>query len=343
LITIKDLSKTYKQQATKIKALDSIHLTIGANEIFGIMGKSGSGKSTLLRCMNRLEMPSSGQIFFDSTEITALSVSKLRQQRRQIGMVFQNFNLLNSRNVYENVALPLELMHASEATIKTKVLKLLDLVNLTPHQKHNPMQLSGGQKQRVAIARALITEPKWLLCDEPTSALDPKSTLQVLDLLRTIQKTLGVTIVLITHEMSVIKNTCDNAAILDLGHLIETGNVVDLFIRPQTKIAKAFIRDALHLELPNYLRDALKPSPADGLYPVVQLGFVGSSATEPIIANVLKRFDVTVNILQADLESIQGAAMGFLICKLEGQFENISRAIQYLKTLNINVETIGYV
>jgi D-methionine transport system ATP-binding protein len=293
--------------------------------------------------MNRLAEPSSGKIFFDSTEIMRLSISQLRQQRRRVGMIFQSFNLLNFRNVFENVALPLELLNVSPTIIRKKVLTLLELVNLIPQQYHRPTQLSGGQKQRVAIARALVTEPKWLLCDEPTSALDPQSTLQVLDLLRDIQKALNITVVLITHEMNVIKNTCDCVAILDQGRLIETNRVVDLFIHPQTTIAKRFIQNALHLELPNYLRDALKPGPDEQLNPVVQLCFLGSSATEPIIANVLKNFGVIVNILQADLESIQGAAMGFLICKLEGKRENITRAINYLNDLNINVEIIGYV
>jgi D-methionine transport system ATP-binding protein len=343
MIIIKDLSKTYQHRAAAVEALQQINLTINANEIFGVMGKSGSGKSTLLRCMNKLEAPSSGKIFFDSTELTALSAAKLREKRRKIGMIFQSFNLLSSRNTYENIALPLELMKVDRHTVHKKVNHLIELVNLTHHQKHMPSQLSGGQKQRVAIARALITQPQWLLCDEPTSALDPESTLQVLDLLKSIQKELKITIVLITHEMNVIKNTCDRVAVLDQGRLVEQGSVVDIFIRPSTKIAKEFTQHALHLELPSYLKNALKKTPSDQLNPVVQLAFLGNRANEPIIANVLKQFNVTVNILQADLESIQGAAVGFLICKLDGGKESIQQAIQYLNKLNVNVEVIGYV
>ena len=343
MIIIKDLNKTYQHRTVNIKALKNINLTIGANEIFGVMGKSGSGKSTLLRCMNRLEPPSSGKIFFNSIELTGLSLTELRKQRRKIGMIFQNFNLLNSRNTYENIALPLELINARPSTIRKKVLCLMELVNLTHHQKHMPNQLSGGQKQRVAIARALITQPQWLLCDEPTSALDPESTLQVLDLLKNIQKELKITIVLITHEMNVVKNTCDRVAILDQGHLVEEGSVVDIFINPTTKIAKEFTRHALHLELPSFLKDKLKKKHSDQLKPVVQLAFLGSRASEPIIANVLKQFNVTVNILQADLESIQDAAVGFLICKLEGEQRSIRQAIHYLEGLNVSVEIVGYV
>ena len=343
MIIVKNLSKTYYHKAREVHALKAVSLSINANEIFGVMGKSGSGKSTLLRCMNRLEAPTKGQVFFDATELTALNAKRLREQRRHIGMIFQSFNLLNSRTVYQNVALPLELIHMKPSLIHEKVIRMLKLVGLLDHQEHKPLQLSGGQKQRVAIARALVNDPKCLLCDEPTSALDPESTLNVLALLKHIKEKLKITIVLITHEMNVIKNTCDRVAILSEGHLIEEGNVVDLFVNPKSDITKQFTQHALHLELPSYLKETLQSTPAPNLNPVVQLAFLGETANEPVIANLLKQFNVTVNILQADLESIHNASIGFLVCELTGDENSIQQAIQYLKTSGVRLEVIGYV
>jgi D-methionine transport system ATP-binding protein len=343
MIAIEQLSKIYHHQNRRVSALQNITLNITDNEIFGVMGRSGSGKSTLLRCMNRLENPSSGRIFFDHIELTTLSKQYLRDKRRSIGMIFQSFNLLNSRNVYENISLPLELIREPSSVIQKKVNQLMEWVGLTDQQSHFPHQLSGGQKQRTAIARALVTNPKWLLCDEPTSALDPESTLNILRLLKRIRRELNVTIVLITHEMNVIKHACDRAAILDNGYLIEEGGVIDMFVNPTQPVTKEFTQHALHLDLPTYLKDALNDQPAPQLSPVVRFAFVGSAANEPVIANLLKRFRVTVNILQADLESIHESLIGFLICKLTGEEENIKKSFIYLDKANVKVEIIGYV
>lgn len=342
MIQTKHLSKRYSANNHEALALQNINLQVNRGEVFGVIGKSGAGKSTLIRCINLLETPSDGNVIIDGTDLTRLSAKQLRQQRRQIGMIFQLFNLLESRTAYENVALPLELSGESKKRIEKKVLSLLELVNLSDRCDYYPRQLSGGQKQRVAIARALITDPKLLLCDEPTSALDPESTTSILQLLKQINRKLNLTILLITHEMNVIKNICDRVAILDGGCLIEQGSVVEIFTAPKSKITKALTKSALHLELPACLQESLHLEYKAGFNPIVQLTFVGSAANEPIIATLLKRFNVTVNILQADLESIHGAAVGFLICKLIGEKDATQNALRYLTNAEIKVEVIGY-
>jgi D-methionine transport system ATP-binding protein len=338
MLQIKELNKKFNETLV----LQDISLNVKHGEIFGVIGKSGTGKSTLIRCVNLLEVPSGGHVIIDDIDLTTLSAKKLRQERRQIGMVFQHFNLLESRTAYENIALPLELIGENKRSIKQRVLSLLELVNLADRANHYPRQLSGGQKQRVAIARALITNPKLLLCDEPTSALDPESTDSILQLLKKINQKLNLTILLITHEMNIIKNLCDRVAILDGGYLIEEGSVVEIFTTPKSKITKALTQSALRFELPAYLRDNLHAEYKNGLNPIVQLTFVGSAANEPVIAALLKQFDVTASILQADLESIHGASVGFLICKLIGENDAIKNAISYLNNTNIKVEVIGY-
>lgn len=343
MLQIRDLSKKYHaKNHGETLALQNINLEVSVGEVFGVIGKSGAGKSTLLRCANLLETPNNGKVFVDGTDLTILSTKELRKHRKQIGMIFQHFNLLESRTAYENVALPLELDGKNRKYIDGKVRPLLELVNLSDRSSYYPCQLSGGQKQRVAIARALITDPKLLLCDEPTSALDPESTASILQLLRQINHKLNLTILLITHEMSVIKNICDRVAILNDGSLVEQGNVIDIFTAPKSEITKALTKSVLHLELPTYLQNNLHPEYAAGLYPILQLTFVGSATNEPIIATLLRRFNVTVSILQADLESIHGAAIGFLICKLIGDENAAKDALHYLVNSDIKVEVIGY-
>lgn len=338
MLQIKDLNKKFNETLV----LENISFKVNHGEIYGVIGKSGAGKSTLIRCVNLLEIPSGGCVIIDDIDLTTLSTKKLRRERRQIGMIFQHFNLLESRTAYENVALPLELAGENKKSITKKVLALLELVNLEDRHNHYPCQLSGGQKQRVAIARALVTNPKLLLCDEPTSALDPESTDSITQLLKQINQKLNLTILLITHEMDLIKNLCDRVAILNDGYLIEEGSVVEIFTAPKSKITKALTKSALHLELPGYLQDNLHAEYKDGLNPIVQLTFVGSAANEPVVAALLKQFDVTASILQADLESVHGAAVGFLICKLIGAQSAIKKALSYLNNINIKTEVIGY-
>ncbi len=342
MIQIKQLKKIYGSHEHEVLALNNINIEITPGKIFGVIGKSGAGKSTLIRCVNLLERPTVGQIIIDNIDLTKLSVRDLRQQRRQIGMIFQHFNLLESRTVYENIALPLELAGNNKQIIRDKVLPLLRLVNLQDRQNYYPKQLSGGQKQRVAIARALVTNPKLLLCDEATSSLDPESTASILQLLKQINRELNLTILLITHEMDVIKNICDRVAILDNGNLVEQGTVINIFTDPKSEITKRLTQSALHLELPNYLQKKLHNEYAAGLNPIVRLVFIGSTTDEPIVTALLKRFDVAVSILQADLESIHDVTVGFLVCRLIGKQDNTKKALEYLNNLEIKTEVIGY-
>lgn len=342
MITIANLDKTYYHNGAQIAALKNINFHVNAGEIFGIIGKSGAGKSTLIRCVNLLEKPSRGQVIVDGANLVQISAKKLREARRHIGMVFQHFNLLQSRTVFANVALPLELIGEPRATIKNKVNSLLALVGLEERANHYPNSLSGGQKQRVAIARALISDSKVLLCDEVTSALDPESTQSILKLLKKINSELRITILIITHEMDVIKNICDRVGILDNGVLVEQDDVISIFTEPKADATKKLTQSSLHLELPDYLKTRLKREFSFGLKPIVRLVFSGKTANEPIVAILRERYQVTTNILLAQLEQIHNSVLGFMLCKLEGEDNSIQLAINYLKNLNINVEVIGY-
>ncbi|WP_296902765.1 methionine ABC transporter ATP-binding protein, partial [uncultured Megasphaera sp.] len=254
MITLKNITKTYGG-AAQVQALKGIDLTINDGEIFGIIGKSGAGKSTLVRCINMLEKPTSGQVIIDDKDLTKMNESQLRAERKNIGMIFQHFNLLSSRTVAENIAFPLELVGASKDIIEKKVASLLELVNLTDRAGNYPSQLSGGQKQRVGIARALASDPKILLCDEATSALDPQTTKSILELLQDINKRLGITIVVITHEMAVVKEICHRVAVIESGVIKEMGRVVDIFTNPQSQTMKDFVTSIINMELPTGIKN----------------------------------------------------------------------------------------
>ena len=253
MITFENITKTYGGK-THVQALKGISLTIHDGEIFGIIGKSGAGKSTLVRCINMLEKPTTGKVIIDDKELTAMSDSQLRAERKNIGMIFQHFNLLSSRTVFDNIAFPLELAGASKEVIRSKVDSLLELVGLTDRQFNYPSQLSGGQKQRVGIARALASDPKILLCDEATSALYPQTTKSILELLKDINKRLGITIVIITHEMAVIKEICDRVAVIEGGVIKEQGRVIDVFTNPQSETMKEFVKSVINMELPEGIK-----------------------------------------------------------------------------------------
>jgi len=345
MLQIKNLKKIYLGgRARKTLVLDDINLQVNAKEIYGVIGKSGAGKSTLIRCVNLLEKPTQGSVLFDGVDLTKLKEKQLRKERLKISMIFQAFNLLSSRTVYENILLPLEFADIKiNKFYENKACELLKLVGLSERKNFYPDELSGGQKQRAAIARALITEPKLLLCDEPTSSLDQEATNNVLVLLKEINKIFGVTILIITHQMHVIKTICDRVAVIDHGKLVEEGDVVTIFTNPKSAITKNLTRSVLHLELPNYLQSKLHKNFQAGLQPIAQLTFIGNSANEPIIANISKKFAVSISILQADLESIHGATLGFLICKFFGTDENITATIKFLEAEKIKVEVIGYV
>lgn len=339
MLQLHQISKTYTVNQQLLTALQDISLTIAKGDIFGIVGKSGAGKSTLLRCMNLLERPTQGLVTIDTVELTQLKPVELNQQRKKIGMIFQHFNLLSSRTVFENIALPLE-GHYTQAEIATRVHNLLRLVDLEEKVAHYPDQLSGGQKQRVAIARALATEPTLLLCDEPTSALDTESTRNILELLQTINRKLGLTIVLITHELNVVKKICKNMAVLDKGHLVETGSVLEIFTQPKSEISKRLIRKQFHLELPDSIRQTIR-DPNSTLYaPIVQLTFMGESSKLPVITDLIQKFGLSVNILLADIENINDAAVGYLVCQIKGEEALVKQALDYLHSLPINIEVL---
>ena len=313
-------------------------------QICGVIGASGAGKSTLIRCVNLLERPTHGAVLIDDVDLTQLSDAELVKTRRQIGMIFQHFNLLTSRTVFENVALPLELENKSKAEIQEKTTALLALVGLS--DKHNvyPANLSGGQKQRVAIARALASDPKVLLCDEATSALDPATTQSILKLLKEINRTLGITILLITHEMEVVKRICDQVAVIDKGRLIEQGTVSEIFSNPKTELAQEFISSTFHITLPEEYLENLSDTPKHAKsYPIIKFEFTGRSVDAPLLSQASKKFGVELSILTSQIDYAGGVKFGFTIAEVEGDEDAITQAKVYLMENNVRVEVLGYV
>lgn len=343
MIKLEQVYKTYRTRKGKVSALEDINLTVEPSEIFGIIGKSGAGKSTLIRCVNLIEKPTSGRIFVADQEMTRLSNSQLRAARRKIGMIFQHFNLLSSRTTYENISLPLELAGYSRKEIALKVEPLLEMTELQDKKFMYPSQLSGGQKQRVAIARALALEPHVLLSDEATSALDPETTLSILRLLKNIRDTLKLTILLITHEMSVIKTICDRVAVLKNGSIIEQNEVGEFFSQPKTEAAKKFIASSLLQHLPTAIEEHVTAKPIPDSHPILRLWFLHGTATQPIISKLSLEFQLNINILQANIEYIKKHAMGIMVIGIRGDEKQFEPAIQYLINRGINVEIIGYV
>ncbi len=344
MINLINLHKTYFLPGhPPLPALTNINLQVSPGEIFGIIGESGAGKSTLIRCVNLLEKPTSGQVFIDGEELTQMHKIQLRQERQKIGMIFQHFNLLNSRTVFENVAFPLELTGLKKTIIRSKVESLLELTGLSGRRNHYPNQLSGGQKQRVAIARALANEPKVLLSDEATSALDPETKFSILELLNEINARLGLTILLITHEMQVIKQICHRVALLEKGEIIEQSDVLSFFNQPQTPVGKKFIRSVAVHDLPEIMQARIIPEKAPESSPLLRLSFFGAAAEEPLITTVIRSFDISVNILQAHIENIRNQMLGVMLVEIKGEESNILQAISFLESKGIHVEAIGYV
>ena len=328
----------------KLTALDNVSLHVPKGQICGVIGASGAGKSTLIRCVNLLERPTHGAVIIDDVDLTQLSDAELVKTRRQIGMIFQHFNLLTSRTVFENVALPLELENKSKAEIQEKTTALLALVGLS--DKHNvyPANLSGGQKQRVAIARALASDPKVLLCDEATSALDPATTQSILKLLKEINRTLGITILLITHEMEVVKRICDQVAVIDKGRLIEQGTVSEIFSNPKTELAQEFISSTFHITLPEEYLENLSDTPKHAKsYPIIKFEFTGRSVDAPLLSQASKKFGVELSILTSQIDYAGGVKFGFTIAEVEGDEDAITQAKVYLMENNVRVEVLGYV
>lgn len=345
MIQLSHIEKTYDSPSGPVKALKGIDLTIERGEIFGIIGLSGAGKSTLIRCINILERPTAGKVIVDGQDMTAMSEKELRKARKNIGMIFQHFNLLSSATVYDNIAFPLRLSHTPEEEIKKKVLPLLDLVGLADKAHQYPSQLSGGQKQRVGIARALASEPKVLLCDEATSALDPQTTRSILELIQDINRKLSLTVVVITHEMQVIKDICDKVAVIENGVIAEQGTVLEVFTNPQKPITKDFISVLLSNELPAAFRGGeVSKTPLPGAYLLLRLTFIGESADDPVLAGMIRKFpEIEVTMLFGNLDQIKSTPFGRMIIGITGPEARIQEALQYLRQQDLKEEVIGYV
>ncbi|GAK18456.1 LOW QUALITY PROTEIN: methionine ABC transporter ATP-binding protein [Vibrio sp. JCM 19053] len=334
----------FYQGSKEILALKDINLHIDKGTIFGVIGSSGAGKSTLIRCVNMLEAPTSGSIIVDGVDLTKLSKkNQLVETRRNIGMIFQHFNLLSSRTVFDNVALPLELAGKDKSQITTKVTELLKLVALADKHESYPSNLSGGQKQRVAIARALASDPSVLLCDEATSALDPATTQSILELLKEINRKLNITILLITHEMEVVKSICHEVAIIGGGELVEKGTVGDIFAHPKTELAHQFIRSTLDLSIPEDYQARLQAERVDGSYPLVRLEFTGATVDAPLMSQISRKYNIDVSILSSDLDYAGGVKFGMMVAELFGNEEDDNAALEYLRKHNVKVEVLGYV
>ena len=333
LIEIQSLSKTYERHGHPYVALHDVSLSIFDGDVFGIIGLSGAGKSTLLRCLASLTAPSGGRILVDGRDIAHLQGCELRRFRSSLGMVFQHFNLLSSRTVAKNVAYPLEI--AGVKNVDTRVDELLHWVGLTQQKHLYPAQLSGGQKQRVGIARALATDPKVLYCDEATSSLDPKTTREILETLKNLHQRLGLTIVLITHQMEVIRQLCNRVAVLDHGRIVEQGPVAEIFGHPQHPTTNSLLQRSEH-EIPEEL--LLPSSPCCRM---VELHFRGKSAGSPLLSELVQRFKVTANILMGWLDRVQGGMVGTLTVQLLGEPENIQLALSYLREHGIYYKEVN--
>lgn len=343
MITISNLKKVYAARGMEVHALENVSLHVSPGEIFGIIGLSGAGKSTLVRCINLLEKPTAGTVLVDGEDLTHLSQKELRRARQKIGMIFQQFNLLWSRTVAENVAFPLEIANVPKDTREKKVSELLSLVGLEDKANNYPAQLSGGQKQRVGIARALANDPKVLLCDEATSALDPETTKSILTLLKDINKKLNLTIVLITHEMHVIKEICDSVGVLDRGIIVEQGSVLDLFTNPKTAMARNFINSIVNTEIPPVIKERQSQLLHQGdKGRVIRVSFIGETAAEPLISSLVQKFGVQANILYGNIDHIKDTIFGSLTLELlPGSNADVEDAINYLKSCNLQVEVLG--
>ena len=344
MIEIKNLKKEYTTNNISNLVLDNINLEIDEGEIFGIIGYSGAGKSSLLRCLNLLEKPSDGSIHIASENITKKNPKQLRDFRKKIAMIFQNFNLLSSRTVFENVSLPLEIQGTSKSEIKKRVFELLDLVELPNKAYAYPQELSGGQKQKVAIARALALNPIVLLSDEATSSLDPTSTKQILALLKRLNKELGLTVVLITHEMNVVRKICDRVAIIDNGKIPEIGKTLEIFLNPQAEVTKSFVESCIHTKIPDFIASNLYNNPysKDNTYPLIQLTFYGDKGQMPIIAKISRQFNASASIIQANIETIQDQIVGIAICHITGERQDWENALKFLSNQDLNLKVLGY-
>ncbi|OCA87653.1 phosphate ABC transporter ATP-binding protein [Bacillus sp. FJAT-27225] len=338
MIEFQQVKKVYDSGGNQVTALNGIDLKVDKGEIFGVIGFSGAGKSSLIRCVNLLERPTSGHVIVDGQDLTTLSARELREVKRNIGMVFQHFNLLNSKTVFTNVAMPLKLAKLPKEQIKKRVHELLEFVGLADKADSYPDQLSGGQKQRIGIARALATQPKILLCDEATSALDPQTTSSILQLLKKINKEYNITILIITHEMGVIREICDKVAVIEGGKIIEEGSVFDVFSAPKTQTARNFVSSVMNDKLPESVTSLIEEHA--GLQKVYRINFVGNSAGQPLLSQLAKKFDIDVNVLFGNITELQGTPFGNLIVEFQGSDKEILRALQFIHQQNVSIKEV---
>lgn len=341
MIELTHVSKDFGAGQRQVHAVRDVSLSIDKGEIFGIIGFSGAGKSTLVRCINLLERPSAGAVTVDGKDLTALSPKELRQARKKIGMIFQHFNLMPSRTVFSNVAYPLRGSGLNKQKISDKVHRLLELVGIGDKAEAYPSQLSGGQKQRVAIARALANDPSVLLCDEATSALDPQTTKAILQLLKHLNETLGITVVIITHEMAVVKEICNRVAVMEHGQVVEHGEVFNVFADPRQSITKSFIHTTSNLQKIEEL--IAENSPVVRLQPgelIIRLSYVQRNVSEPLISTVSQKFNISLNIIFADIAIVQDAPIGGTVAIISGERQQITKAMEYLIEKNVGVEVI---
>lgn len=335
-ILIQNVSKTYSTKDGNVQALKNVNLSIEQGDIYGIIGMSGAGKSTLVRCINYLEEPTDGKIFIKGKELGSFSKKELRKQREDIGMIFQHFNLLMQKSVLENICFPLYIHGKKKTDARKRAKELLEIVGLSDKAKAYPTQLSGGQKQRVAIARALASNPKILLCDEATSALDPQTTASILDLLKEINQKFGITIVIITHQMSVVREICSHVAIMKSGEVVEDGKVSEIFTHPKSDVARELISRDLGNDIENTGKVAAKISKGKN----VRIVFSENSSFEPVIANMILQFNEPVNILKANTKNVGGVAKGEMILGFQEDSNNVDKMKEYLIERGLEIEEV---
>jgi D-methionine transport system ATP-binding protein len=345
VIQLESIVQTYAGPQGPVQALRGITLRVPRGDIFGVIGRSGAGKSSLARTINLLNRPVSGQVWVDGRDLTALAPEALRTARREIGMIFQHFNLLSSRTVFDNVALPLELQGLRRAEIAAKVDPLLELVGLGPLAQRYPAQISGGQKQRVGIARALASNPKVLLSDEATSALDPETTRSILALLREIRRELGLTMVLITHQMQVIKQVADQVAVMEAGRIVEQGATLQIFSRPQHDITRSLLDDVVPQQLPESVLQRVRTllgNTSASQASLLRLVFAGTEANQPLLSDVVRQFGLDLNVLHGQIDEVQGQPFGSLAVLARGASESVTAAVAHLRGAGVLVQELSH-
>ncbi len=338
IISFENLSKRYEKKGQIFVALDNVTFKVNKGDVYGLIGFSGAGKSTLLRMVNALETPTEGKVFVKGVDLTTLKEGKLREIRKDIGMIFQEFNLLETKTVFDNVAIPLVLRHESKQKIKSRVEELLKFVGLEDKAKALPGELSGGQKQRVGIARALATEPEILLCDEATSALDPDTTESILNLLARVNKELNVTILFVTHTIRVVQKLCNKVAILEHGKLVENGSVIDIFSKPKSTIAKRFVETVIPSKIPESIVAELKKYEAN--YKVIRIFFHAEHATDDVIWQINAKLGVHTNVMFASVTELQGRVLSIITLQLTGNEEDFKKVEDYINSHGIAFEEV---